>query len=326
MKIYWFGGSEAIQPEVLVEHARLAEHAGFDGMLVSEHFQPWVDDAGAAGFAFSTIGAMAASTNRLRFMTAVTTPLWRFHPAVVAQAAATLDRLSNGRFDLGVGTGENINEAALGYSLPPYAERAERMREALLIMRKLLDGERVDFRGTFYKADGVKLYSPPAGRVLITLAAGGPKSAQLAGELADGVIVSVKDGDEAREKVIEPVRLAARNADRARPVVVATHWSVQARDRHEALEALRPWRGLRAPSRASIYDPALLRAEADALDPADLVSRYTLVDGPEAYVREYSAIVAAVKPDILGIQTTSTDLADTIAMLGESVLPQLRQL
>jgi coenzyme F420-dependent glucose-6-phosphate dehydrogenase len=140
-KFAYFCGHEQWQPEVLVEHARIAEDSGFDMVVVSEHFHPWVDDFSAAGFAFSTIGAMAAATEHIEFATGVTTPLFRYHPGVVAQAAATLDRLSGGRFTLGVGTGENINEGPLGYEFPDYAERNARMTESLEIMRRLLDGE-----------------------------------------------------------------------------------------------------------------------------------------------------------------------------------------
>ena len=161
----YFCGHEQWHPEQLVRHAQLAEDAGFDMIVVSEHFHPWVDDASASGFAFSTIGAMAQATSRVSFATGVTTPLWRYHPAVVAQAAATLDRLSGGRFNLGVGTGENINEGPLGYTFPKYAERAARMREALEIMRRLLDGEKLTFDGEYYKTDRAKLYSPPLGDV-----------------------------------------------------------------------------------------------------------------------------------------------------------------
>src|SRR6202012_5582008 len=116
---------------VLVKHAQFAEKVGFDGIFISEHFNPWVADKGAAGFAFSTLGAIAATTEKIKLMTGVITPLFRYHPAVVAQAAATIDRLSNGRFMLGVGNGESINEAALGYEFPKYKERADRMKEAL---------------------------------------------------------------------------------------------------------------------------------------------------------------------------------------------------
>ena len=201
-KFAYFCGHEQWQPEELVEHAVLAEKSGFDMVVVSEHFHPWVDDASASGFAFSTIGAMAASTSRLEFATGVTTPLFRYHPAVVAQAAATLDRLSGGRFTLGVGTGENINEGPLGYDFPKYAERNARMAEALEIMRRLLDGEKLTYDGEYYRTDRARLYSPPEGPVPILLAAGGPKSATLAGELAQGVVTSVKDPAETREKGI----------------------------------------------------------------------------------------------------------------------------
>ncbi len=101
-----------------MEHAVLAEKAGFDMVLVSEHFHPWVDDVGASGFAFATIAAMAQATSTIEFTTGVTTPLWRYHPAVVAQAAPTIDRLIGGRFSLGVGSGENLTEVPLGYHFP----------------------------------------------------------------------------------------------------------------------------------------------------------------------------------------------------------------
>ena len=146
----------------------------FDAVVVSEHFHPWVDDVSASGFAFSTIGARSGpATERVQLITGVTTPLFRFHPGVVAQAAATLDRLSGGRFVLGVGTGENINEGPLGYEFPAYAERNARMSEALEIMRRLLDGEKLTYDGAYYKTDRAKLYSPPIGSV--------PSSSPLAG-------------------------------------------------------------------------------------------------------------------------------------------------
>ena len=187
-KFAYFCGHEQFQPEVLVRHAVAAEDAGFDMLLVSEHFHPWVDDLGASGFAFATIAAMAQATSTIEITTGVTTPLWRYHPAVVAQAAATLDRLSGGRFNLGVSTGENLNEGPLGYDFPKYAERAARMSEALDIMRRLLDGEKVTYEGTWYQTDRAKLYSPPVHDLPIYMAAGGPKSAALAAQKAEGVI------------------------------------------------------------------------------------------------------------------------------------------
>ena len=187
-KYYWFLGHEQFQPEDLVEQAKVVEESGFDGVIVSEHLQPWVDDVSASGFAFSTLGAIADATIRIRLLTGVVTPLFRYHPAVIAQAAATIDRLSKGRFELGIGSGENINEAPLGHVLPNYQERNSRLREAIGIIRDLLDGITVDRKGEYYPVNKLKLYSPPLSRVPIFLAASGTKSATLAAELCDGVI------------------------------------------------------------------------------------------------------------------------------------------
>ena len=321
----YFCGHEQWQPETLVEHAVRAERAGFDGLLISEHFSPWVDDTGAAGFAFSTIGAMAQATERVELTTGVTTPLFRFHPGVVAQAAATLDRLSNGRFNLGVGTGENINEGPLGYEFPKYAERAARMSEALDIMRRLLDGEKLTYEGEYYRTDRAKIYSPPIGQVPIWMAAGGPKSAALAARKADGIITSVKIPEETFERVIRPARLAAEEAGRPQPSILASRWSIFARDHDEAWEALSAWRGLRAPGRLEAVDPAVLRERADSMEREEILGRYSYVASPDDYVETYLPLVTEIKADVVAIQTTSLDQEATIDMLGAEVLPRLRE-
>ncbi len=322
----YFCGHEQWQPEVLVEHAVLAERAGFDFVVVSEHFHPWVDDTSASGYAYSTIGAMAQATESVEISTGVTTPLFRYHPAVVAQAAATMDRLSSGRFHLGVGTGENLNEGPLGYPFPKYAERAARMAEALQIMRRLLDGEKLDFDGEYYQTDRAKLYSPPIGRVPIWLAAGGPKSAALAARLADGIITSVKDPAVTTERVIDPAAAAAAEAGRATLPTMASRWSVRADNADDAWEALSPWRGLRAPGRLEAVDPAVLRERADGMDKAEILGSYSMVSTAQDYVEVYSPLVTDLNADVVTIQTTSLDQEATIAMLGAEVLPALRAL
>ena len=323
---YYFCGHEQWQPEVLVDHAVAAEEAGFDGLLVSEHFHPWVDDAGASGYAFATLGAIARATRRVRIATGVTTPLFRHHPAQVAQAAATLDRLSGGRFDLGVGTGENINEGPLGLTFPGYGERARRMAEALEIMRRLLDGEKLTFPGRYYQTDRARLYSPPVGRVAIWMAAGGPQSAALAARQADGVITSVKDPIEALEKVVVPARQAAAAAGRPAPTVVATRWVIAARDAEEAWQALLPWRGLRAPGRLEAVDPEDLRRRADEMPRAEVVGRYTVAAGAAPLLAAYRPLVEEIGADIVTLQVASLRQEETIALLGAEVLPRLRRL
>lgn len=322
----YFCGHEQFQPEELVRHAVLAEEAGFDMVEVSEHFHPWVDDLGASGFAFATIAAMAQATERIQFVTGVTTPLFRFHPAVVAQAAATLDRLSDGRFNLGVGTGENLNEGPLGYTFPKYAERAARMSEALDIMGDLLAGEKLTYDGEFYSTDRAKLYSPPVHPVPIFMAAGGPKSATLAGTKADGVITSVREPETTFERVIAPVRAAAEAAGRPSPTILASRWSIRADDDEQAWTTLGAWRGLRAPGRLEAVDPKDLRERADAMPRSEILDMYSIVSTPEDYVSVYSPLIEDVGADIVAIQTTSLDQASTISMLGSEVLPELRRL
>ncbi|MEN8114460.1 MAG: TIGR03557 family F420-dependent LLM class oxidoreductase [Actinomycetota bacterium] len=321
----YFCGHEQFQPEVVVRHAVLAERAGFDAVMVSEHFHPWVDDVSASGFAFSTLGAIAQATERVELVTAVTTPLFRYHPAVVAQAAATIDRLSGGRFRLGVGTGENLNEGPLGYLFPKYAERASRMGEALEIMRRLLDGEKLTFNGEWYQTDRAKLYSPPISSLPIWMAAGGPKSAALAARMAEGVITSVKDPAETMERVIDPARQAAKDAGRSAPTIAASRWTVRADSQEEAWQALGAWRGLRAPGRLEAVDPADLRTRADELDRGEVLDRYTIVAGPNGYVAAYEPLVRDIGADVVTIQTTSLDQESTIEMLGTAVLPALRR-
>ena len=323
-KFAYFCGHEQWHPEELVEQAIIAEAVGFDAVVVSEHFHPWVDDVSAAGFAFSTIGAMAQATDGLEFITGVTTPLFRFHPAVVAQAAATLDRLSGGRFTLGVGTGENINEGPLGYEFPAYAERNARMSEALEIMRRLLDGEKLTYDGAYYRTDRARLYSPPKGPVPILMAAGGPKSARLAGESAQGVITSVKDPAETLEKVVQPLREATRDKGRPDPIVLATRWSIFAQDDDEAWEAIYSWRGLRAPGRLEAVDPADLRERADQMPRDEILGRYPQVRSAEDAVETYRPLVRDLDADIVTIQMASLDQHALIRMLGRDVLPALR--
>lgn len=321
-KIYYYLGHEQFHPEELVGHAKLAEKSGFDGLFVSEHFNPWVADLGAAGYAFATLGAIAATTKTIELMTGVVTPLFRHHPAVVAQAAATIDRLSGGRFYLGVGTGEAINETPLGYDFPDYKERSERMVEALKIMRGLLDKEKLTLEGNFYKTKDVRLYSPPFKPIPIYMAAGGPKSAEIAAQFSDGIIVSVKNPEDELEKIIKPALLKNKNL-----ALIATRWTVFAKNQDEAWKALGPWRGLRAPSRNTAGNPEDLQKEADSLDRKEILGRYTILSSAKEYVDAYSPLVTRLNANIVVIQTTAhKNQKDLIEFLGKDVVPSLKSL
>lgn len=326
MKFAWLCSHESYQPEKLVEHAVLAEKVGFDVVTGADHFHPWVDDVSASSFVWSWFGAVAQATERVELATSVTCPLFHYHPGLIAQAAATVDRLSGGRFKLGVGTGENINGGPLGFAFPGYKERIARMDEAIQVMSRLFAGEKVDFQGEYYVADKAKLYSPPVQEKLpIWMAAGGPKSATFAGEKADGLITSVKDPADTKEKVIQPYLEAAR-ARGADTTIMATRWCVLAENDDEAWEALQPMRGLRAPGRLEAVDPMVLRQRADEMDRDEILSKYTVVRSIDELAEAYKPLITEVGAQYVAIQVASTDPVATLERIGKDMLPELKEL
>jgi coenzyme F420-dependent glucose-6-phosphate dehydrogenase len=199
---YWLS-SEEHGPRELVENARRAEDAGFSYVLISDHFHPWVNAQGHSPFVWSVIGAIGEATERLRLGTAVTCPLIRIKPAIVAQAAATSALLMEGRFFLGVGSGELLNEHIHGDRWPRPDERLERLDEALEIIRKLWGGEYETYRGRYYTVEQARLYDVPDDPPELIVAAAAPDAAKLAARWGDGLISTAPD-----EKVLDEYRQA----------------------------------------------------------------------------------------------------------------------
>jgi G6PDH family F420-dependent oxidoreductase len=183
--------TEQSGPKDLVSYAVGAEEAGFDFAVSSDHFFPWLDEMGHAPNAWVTLGAVAQATSRIPLMTYVTCPIMRYRPAVVAQQAATLQLLSDGRFTLGLGAGENLNEHVIGEGWPPVAVRHEMFAEAVQIIKELFAGDGyTTFHGQYYDVDGGKLWDLPEGGVPIGIAVSGEKSIELAAEYADVLIAT----------------------------------------------------------------------------------------------------------------------------------------
>src|SRR5438067_6844337 len=180
--------SEEQGPNALVAQARRAEEAGFAFALVSDHFHPWVDQQGQSPFGWSVLGGIARETSRLRVGTGVTCPLIRIHPAVVAQAAATAAVMFEGRFFLGVGTGERLNEHVTGERWPAPRERQEMLEEAIAVMRLLWEGGTRSHEGRHYRVEQARVYTLPQPAPPVYVAAVGRRSARLAGRLGDGLI------------------------------------------------------------------------------------------------------------------------------------------
>jgi len=175
-------------PGTLVRNARLAEEAGFEFALISDHYHPWIARQGESPFVWAVIGAIANATDRLRLGTGVTCPTIRIHPALVAQAAATAAVLMPGRFFLGVGSGENLNEHVVGERWPPLAVRLEMLEEAIEAIRELWTGKLVSHRGKHYTIENARLYTLPDEPPPLVVAAAGPNAAELAGRMGEGLV------------------------------------------------------------------------------------------------------------------------------------------
>jgi G6PDH family F420-dependent oxidoreductase len=182
--------SEEHGPAALIANARKAEAAGFAFAAISDHYFPWLAEQGHAPFAWAVLGGLAEATETLGLMTAVTCPILRYHPAIVAQAAATLGVMTGNRFTLGLGAGERLNEHVVGAGWPGVAERHERLREAVEIIQGLLAGALSTYSGRHFRLDHAKIFDRPSKKPPVILAAGGEDAAALAAESCDGLIVT----------------------------------------------------------------------------------------------------------------------------------------
>lgn len=180
--------TEQSGPRDLVRYATAAEEAGFDFEVMSDHFSPWLTEQGHASYAWSVLGAVAHATSRVDLMTYVTCPTMRYHPAVVAQKAATVQLLAEGRFRIGLGAGESLNEHVVGQGWPAIQERHAMLREAVEIIRALHTGELVDHRGEYFQVDSARIWDLPEDPVEIGIAVGGQRAIEELAPLADHLI------------------------------------------------------------------------------------------------------------------------------------------
>ncbi|MCH6159337.1 TIGR03557 family F420-dependent LLM class oxidoreductase [Streptomyces marispadix] len=191
MEIGYKLAAEAFGPQELIRQAVAAETAGFDFVEMSDHFHPWLESQGHSPFVWSVLGAVAARTERIGLATGVTCPTLRYHPAVVAQAAATMALVSDGRFVLGVGSGERLNEHVVGREFPDSIRvRQEMLREALHIIRLLWKGGYQTYEGTHLRCEDARIFDLPPRPPLVAVAAGGRDAARIAAELGDGLFAT----------------------------------------------------------------------------------------------------------------------------------------
>ena len=271
--------SEELPPSELVDCAVAAEAAGVPFALISDHFHPWIDRQGQSPFVWGVLGAIAARTSEIRMGTGVTCPLIRMHPTIVAQAAATAAALFEGRFFLGVGTGENLNEHITGERWPSAELRREMLAEAVDVMRELWRGGLVSHRGRHYTVENARVYSLPEEPVQVMVAAGGPEAARLAAEVGDGLIATAPES-----QLIESFTGAGGEGPRYGQLTVC-----YARSTEEAVRTALEWwpnAGLQGPLSQELPLPSHFEQSAAMVSEDDIAEAVVCGPDPERIVEK----------------------------------------
>jgi len=336
LKLGYKASAEQFGPRELVEIAVAAEQHGMESVAVSDHFQPWRHEGGHAPFSLAWMAAVGERTKTVQIGTSVMTPTFRYNPAVIAQAFATMGSLYPGRIMLGVGTGEALNEIATGFrgageqDWPEFKERFARLREAVDLMRQLWTGDKVDFQGEYYSTHGASIYDRPDVPVPVYVAAGGPVVARYAGRSGDGFICTSGKGMELYTEQLIPA--VAEGAEKVgRPVDDIDHM-IEIKlsydtDYDTALENTRFWAplALSKEQKHDITDPVQMEQAADALPIEQIASRWIVSADPDE-------AVAAIKPYLdaglnhLVFHAPGQDQRRFLELFEKDLAPRLRAL
>ena len=333
LRIGYKASSEQFAPRELADYAVLAEELGLDSAFIADHFQPWRHTGGHAPSSIPWLAHVAARTERIVLGTSVMTPTFRYNPAMVAQSFATLACLHPGRLVLGVGTGEALNEIAVGSvqgDWPEFKERFARLREAVELMRRLWTEERVTYEGDYYRTTDATVYDRPESPVPVYVAAGGPMVARYAGRKGDGFICTSGKGRELyADKLVPAVVEGAGKAGRDpssidRMIEIKLSYDP---DPAAALENCRFWAplSLTAEQKHSLHDPAEMEAAADALPIEQVAQRWIVASTPEEVV-EQVRFYTDLGFDHLVLHGPGHDQERYLRSLAEQVLPALREL
>lgn len=320
--------AEQFAPAELLRYGILAEELGFDSVFVSDHLQPWRHDGGHAPAALPWLGALAARTERVLIGTSVLTPTFRYHPAVVAQAFATLGCLAPGRAILGVGSGESLNEVLLGTEWPDGKERFARLKEAVLLIKKLWAEDRVTYEGQFYKTENATIYDKPEQTVPIYIGASGPAATRLAGRIADGFITTSGKGhglytDTLLPAVNEGAEKAGRKID---DVDLMIEVKVSFDDDIERARNDTHYWGALALSpeeKTGVEDPIEMQRLADALSVERTATRWIVSSDPAEHAAKVAEYLDMGFKHLV-FHAPGPDQERFLRLYSEQILPQLR--
>ncbi len=329
LQLGWKAGPEQYPPVELLEYAIRADDAGFDLIDISDHFHPWSED-GQAAFTWTWLGAAAIKTQRSILSPGVTCPILRYHPSVIAQAAATLSHFAPKRTWLGVGTGEAINEFAATGQWPDYAERRERLAEAIDLMRALWRGEPVNYEGKYYQTHKAKLYTPPTSTIPIIVSSLVPQSASFAGEYGDGLWTVGGKQPELYKQIIKNFEAGAIRAhkDPVRlPRLIELNVAYSNNIDEAIQENLKYWAGSYVPAlfNQKIFSPKMSQENGEVVGAETLKKGGCFSANPEDHIK-FAQQYIDIGFDTLIFHSAGPDQRGFIDRYARDVLPHLRSL
>ncbi|MDA4114649.1 MAG: TIGR03557 family F420-dependent LLM class oxidoreductase [Thaumarchaeota archaeon] len=327
----YLGINEVHPPQEMLKLAVDAERYGFDTIWLSDHFHPWSNAGTSCNFAWTMMAAALERTGKARVGPGVTVPGARYNPAVLAQASATLGATYPGRFFLGIGSGEPINEMAVGSDWPRAGKRLEKFDEALEVIRLLFDGKFVDFTGKYFNLRTANLYTKPSQPVPMIVSASGPKSARIAGKWGDGIILPT--GTEApveqlKNIILPAFRAGAEETGRdSRRMHAAVHISVAYdEDEDKILSTREYWNHTVIPNlmNEAVSDPRINEAKGKLIDVSTFKTHWIVATSPDEHIKRLEPFMK-LGIDELVILSTSPDEEKFLRVYGTKVLPYLRE-
>jgi coenzyme F420-dependent glucose-6-phosphate dehydrogenase len=328
LRLGYKASAEQFAPRTLLDFAVEAEHGGFDSVFVSDHFQPWRHSDGHAPFAFAWLAATGERTRRVLLGTSVVTPTFRYHPALVAQAFGTLGSFNPGRMILGVGTGEHLNEGALGITWPDNKERFARLREAVKLIKLLWTEQSVTFEGEYYRTSNATIYDRPAEPIPIYVGAGGPLVAKYAGRASDGLICTSGKGMELYTEQLLPAfaeGAAAEGRDAStldKMIEVKVSYDT---DRERAMEDTKIWAALALPAeaKAGVDDPREMERLAREVEGA-AHRRWLVSSDPDEHIEQLRPYIE-LGFNHLVFHAPGNDQSRFLQLYASQILPRIRE-
>jgi coenzyme F420-dependent glucose-6-phosphate dehydrogenase len=315
---------EQVNPKDLLIDVVTMDEKGIQRCWTSDHYMPWWDSGASGGAAWPWLGAALARTRNIVIGTGVTAPILRYHPAIVAQVFATLEYMFPGRVFLGIGRGEALNEVTSGHSWPSNAEKFERLKEAIYLIRKLWTGDWVDFKGNYYWVRDSKLYTKPSNHIPLYLAGIGKQSARLAGEEADGFVTNELDIGVIRDKLFPALKEGATisGKDYSSLEKILFLPASYHEDKQKALESIRFWRGamIKAFFDVDVHDPRKIQENGQIIGDDTLEKMFLVISTAEEGIKKLKKYIELGFTEIV-LTNSSPNRNELVKLISEKISP-----